>query len=68
MLFESAALNWQVGKRLGLQFIYQHFGQTGYSSLDEYGENRISAIVSYAVGQVQVAAAVPVPESTLATP
>jgi hypothetical protein len=53
VLFESAALNWQVGKRLGLQVIYQHFGQTASTSADAFGENRISAIVSYAVGRVQ---------------
>lgn len=66
-LFETAALNWQVGKRLGLQLIYQHFNQAANSSTDEFAENRISAVVSYAVGRVQ-AAAVPAPGSILATP
>ena len=52
-LFETAALNWQIGKRLGLQFIYQHFGQSANTSTNEFSENRIYAIVSYAVGRVQ---------------
>jgi len=66
-LFESAALNWQVGKRLGLQLIYQHFNQTAISSVDEFVENRISAIVSYSVGRVQPIT-VPANGSVLAVP
>jgi hypothetical protein len=51
-LFESASLNWQVGKRLGVQFLYQHFGQTASTTLNEFDENRISALVSYALGRI----------------
>jgi uncharacterized protein (PEP-CTERM system associated) len=57
--FEAAALSWQAGKRLGLQLLYQHFGQSANAGVDAYGENRISAIVSYAVGRIQTTATVP---------
>lgn len=66
-LFESASLNWQAGKRLGLQLLYQHFGQSAKVSTDEFAENRVSAIVSYAVGRIQTAATLP-NGATLATP
>jgi hypothetical protein len=52
-LFEVASVNWQVGKRLGLQLLYQHFDQSANTSADQFRENRISAIVSYAVGRVR---------------
>jgi hypothetical protein len=38
-------LNWQVGERLGLRFIYAHSRQTGTSS---YSDNQIGVIASWA--------------------
>jgi hypothetical protein len=56
-LFEAVAVNWQVGRRLGVELLYQHFGQTAPTAVDEFGENRISIMVGYAVGRVKASLA-----------
>lgn len=66
-LFESVALNWQAGKRLGLELLYQHFGQTATTAVDEFGENRISIIVDYAVSRAQTSL-VPTTSGVMGTP